>query len=124
LNRFYRSTPALYEHDFAQEGFEWVDFYDWEKSVVSFLRKGDSAKEPVLVVCNFTPVPHHNYRAGVPGGGYWQEVLNSDAKEYGGSGHGNLGGVEATTLPFHGRSYSLNLTLPPLATVFFKNEGR
>jgi 1,4-alpha-glucan branching enzyme len=76
----------------------------------------------VLVVCNFTPVAHFNYRVGVPGPpGYWSELLNSDAKEYGGSGQGNMGGVEAVPIPLHGRPYSLTLTLPPLATVFFKH---
>ena len=76
-----------------------------------------------MVVCNFTPTPRLNYRVGAPRGGYWTEILNSDSKEYGGSGYGNLGGVEASPIPFHGRPYSLNLTLPPLGAVFFKSEG-
>ncbi|MDH4231126.1 MAG: alpha amylase C-terminal domain-containing protein, partial [Nitrospirota bacterium] len=74
-------------------------------------------------VCNFTPVARHNYRVGVPAGGYWREVLNSDAHEYGGSGHGNLGGVEATPVPYHGRYYSLSLILPPLGILFFRRAG-
>lgn len=121
LNILYRGEPALYGLDFEQAGFEWIDCGDWEKSIISFLRKGRSAKDTMLIVCNFTPVPRFNYRVGVPSGGYWKEVLNSDAREYGGSGHGNLGGVEATPVPYHGKYNSLSLTLPPLAVLFFKS---
>jgi 1,4-alpha-glucan branching enzyme len=78
----------------------------------------------VMFVCNFTPVPRHNYRVGVPGGGYWKEALNSDAPLYGGSGQGNMGGTEASPLPIHGRPYSLNLTLPPLGILAFRREDR
>lgn len=118
LNRLLSSEPALYERDFENTGFEWVDFSDWESSVVSFLRKSEN--ETVLVVCNFTPLPHYNYRIGVPNGGFWKEILNSDAKEYGGSGHGNFGGLEATPVPIHGRFHSLVMTLPPLSVIVFK----
>jgi len=122
LNRLYRSEPALYELDFEAAGFEWVDADDSEQSVISFIRKGKSAGDIVLAVGNFTPVTRFNYRVGVTRGSLWTEILNSDAQEYGGSGQGNLGGVEATTVPFHGRPYSLTLTLPPLSVVFFKSE--
>jgi len=122
LNRLYRSEPALHELDLDPAGFEWVDANDAEQSVLSFLRKASSTDDIFLVVCNFTPVPRINYRLGVPRAGLWREVLNSDAHEYGGSGWGNWGGVEADPIPFHGRPCSLNLTLPPLATVFFKSE--
>jgi 1,4-alpha-glucan branching enzyme len=120
LNRLYRRQPALYQIDFEQAGFEWVDCNDVEHSVVSLFRKGRSAEDTVLVVCNFTPTTHFNYRVGVPRPGFWKELLNSDAKEYGGSGQGNLGGVEAAPIPYHGRPYSLTFVLPPLATVFFR----
>ena len=120
LNHFYRSQPALYQLDFDPAGFEWIDCNDIEHSVVSLIRKGHTADDVVLAVCNFTPVPRFKYRLGVPQPGYWQELLNSDAKEYGGSGQGNLGGVEAAPIPLHGRPYSLTITLPPLATVFFR----
>jgi 1,4-alpha-glucan branching enzyme len=123
LNRRYRSEPALHQLDLDPAGFEWIDCNDVEHSVISFIRKGRSNRDMVLVVCNFTPVPRFNYRVGVPHGGSWREVLNSDSREYGGSGHGNLGGVEATPIPSHGRMYSLNLTLPPLAAVFFQSKG-
>jgi 1,4-alpha-glucan branching enzyme len=122
LNRFYRQEPALFTQDFTPAGFEWIDCNDMEQSVITFLRKGREG-EMILVACNFTPVPRHNYRVGVPQGGFWQEVLNSDAVDYGGSGQGNLGGLEAVPIPFHGRFHSLNLTLPPLGAVFFKAAG-
>jgi 1,4-alpha-glucan branching enzyme len=89
---------------------------------VSYLRKGSSTQETVLVVCNFTPIAHPEYRVGVPAGGPWKELLNSDAKEYGGHGLGNLGSVEAVAQPLHGRSHSLRLTLPPLGVLVFKRN--
>ncbi len=117
LNRFYVATPALFALDFSWEGFEWIDSNDYESSVLSFLRKTASG-EMVLVVCNFTPVVRPDYRVGVPRGGYWRERLNSDAREYGGGGIGNFGGVEAAPLPAHGRFHSLALRLPPLSVLF------
>ena len=120
LNKLYKNTRALHQLDFDPAGFEWIDCNDSQNSGLSFIRKGYSQKDTVLTVCNFTPVPRYNYRVGVPTGGYWREILNSDAKEYGGSGHGNLGGMEASPVPFHGRPYSLNLTLPPLAAIFLE----
>jgi 1,4-alpha-glucan branching enzyme len=122
LNRFYRGQPALYELDFDQAGFEWIDCNDVEHSVVSLIRKGHSPDNLLVVVCNFTPTTHLNYRIGVPQPGFWKELLNSDAREYGGSSQGNLGGKEAAPIPLHGRPYSLTITLPPLAIVFFKSS--
>jgi 1,4-alpha-glucan branching enzyme len=122
LNYVYRSNPALYQMDFNPAGFEWIDCNDIEHSVVSLLRKGRSPDDVVAVACNFTPVTHFNYRIGVPRPGFWRELLNSDAREYGGSGQGNQGGVEATPKPLHGRPCSLTITLPPLAAVFFKSS--
>jgi 1,4-alpha-glucan branching enzyme len=118
LNRFYRETPAMHQRDFSPEGFEWIDCNDSETSVIAFLRKGARPRDVVVVVCNFTPVPRDNYRVGVPFGGRWLERLNSDARDYGGSGQGNLGAVEAAPLGWHGRSHSLYLRLPPLGAVF------
>jgi 1,4-alpha-glucan branching enzyme len=123
LNRLYRSEPALHELDTQPSGFEWIDCNDAPASVVSCLRQGQSTDDLVLVVCNFTPVPRLNYRVGAPRGGFWHEVRNSDAQDYGGGGYGNMGGVEAAPVPWHGRSHSLNLTLPPLSAVFFKHAG-
>ncbi|HVO95318.1 MAG TPA: 1,4-alpha-glucan branching protein GlgB [Terriglobales bacterium] len=123
LNWFYRTEAALHELDCDPAGFEWIDCSDADSSVVSLLRKGKSSATLVLAVCNFTPVPRHHYRIGAPRGGFWREVLNSDAAEYGGSGIGNHGGVNATTHPIHGRPYSLALTLPPLAVTFFTNNN-
>ena len=121
LNRLYVTEPCLFEIDFHPEGFEWIDFHDWEESIVSFIRKGRTTDDIILVVCNFTPVPRHNYLVGVPHGGMWKEVLNSDSTIYGGSGIGNYGGATAEMVAVQNRPYSLILTLPPLSTLFFKN---
>jgi len=123
LNHLYRTEPAIHELDFGQEGFEWVDFHDWEESIISFLRKGRSTRDLFLIICNLTPIPRVYYRIGVPRSGLWKEVLNSDATLYGGSGQGNLGGLEAASIPSHGRPHSLAATLPPLSVLFFKSEG-
>jgi len=120
LNRAYREVTALHERDLEPQGFEWVDCNDAEQGVVSLLRKGTKPEEVVLVVCNFTPLPRRNYRVGVPVGGSWEELLNSDAKIYGGSGQGNQGSVMSNPIPCHGRRVSLNLTLPPLGAVFLR----
>jgi 1,4-alpha-glucan branching enzyme len=94
LNRLYRNQRALHEMDFDPAGVEWIDCTDSEKSILSLIRNGRSTEDALIIVCNFTPVPRFNYRVGAPRGGYWREILNSDSKEYGGSGHGNLGGVD------------------------------
>jgi 1,4-alpha-glucan branching enzyme len=120
LNRFYRSQPALYQVDFNQTGFEWIDCNDVEHSVLSLIRKARASDDTVLAIANFTPTTHFKYRVGVPSAGLWSELLNSDAKEYGGSGQANPDGIKAAAIPWHGRPYSLTLVLPPLATVFLK----
>jgi 1,4-alpha-glucan branching enzyme len=116
LNRAYREHPALHLKDFSPEGFEWIDGNDSENSVLTFLRWGDGDR-PVLVACNFTPVPRRGYRVGVPLAGGWREVLNSDARIYGGSDVGNGGRIESEEVSWHGRPNSLGLTLPPLGVV-------
>jgi 1,4-alpha-glucan branching enzyme len=118
INRLYKNEAAL-QLDDDPAGFEWIDGGDADNSVISFLRKAASG-ETILIAGNFTPVPRKNYLIGVPSGGYWKEILNSDGKEYWGGGIGNAGGVQAELAPMHGRDYSLNLTLPPLAIEFFK----
>jgi 1,4-alpha-glucan branching enzyme len=122
LNKTLRKEAALHALDFSKDGFRWVQRGDWEQSVLCFLREGGEGVPPVLVVCNFTPVPRHNYRTGVPQGGYWRELLNSDAPIYGGSGIGNYGGAEAIPMPYEQFSHSLSITLPPLSVLFFKPE--
>jgi 1,4-alpha-glucan branching enzyme len=122
LNRAYREIPALHEVDFSPDGFQWVDMHDSDDSVITFLRL-DRAGRPVLAACNFTPVVRERYRIGVPLPGRWREALNSDAPFYGGSGVGNLGGVQARELPWHGRPHSIEITLPPLGFVLFAPEG-
>ncbi|MBN2508285.1 MAG: 1,4-alpha-glucan branching protein GlgB [Verrucomicrobia bacterium] len=123
LNWLYRHEPALHESDAAPSGFEWVNAEDAEQSTLSFLRVSERTTDVILAVFNFTPVPRHNTRVGVPRGGFWREVLNTDARDYGGSGQGNQGGVEAAPFGWHFRSHSLMLTLPPLGAVLFKREG-
>ncbi|HEY8553600.1 MAG TPA: 1,4-alpha-glucan branching protein GlgB [Burkholderiales bacterium] len=122
LNRLYASEPALHRRDCDQSGFRWIDCCDSEQSVVSFLRS-DGEDEQVLVACNFTPVPRHNYRLGVPRAGFWRELLNSDATVYGGAGFGNLGGVESVPIPAHGYGHSITLTLPPLGVLYLKQSS-
>ncbi|MEH6772463.1 MAG: 1,4-alpha-glucan branching protein GlgB, partial [Cereibacter changlensis] len=122
LNRTYRGVPALHRQDCDPAGFEWVDAADAENSVLSFLRKAEG-HPPVLVVCNLTPQVHHDYRIGVPQGGGWREILNTDAGLYGGSDVGNSGLLQAEDTSWHGRPASLRLTLPPLATVLLMPEG-
>ncbi|WP_157069970.1 1,4-alpha-glucan branching protein GlgB [Aureimonas frigidaquae] len=124
LNHLYRSVPALYELDCDPDGFEWVDTSNADQSILTFLRK-DKHGGPVLVVCNFTPNVHHAYRVGVPRGGHWREALNTDADLYGGSNVGNLGGRTAKDIGTNGRPFSLELSIPPLATmVFVPDETR
>ncbi|MDK2846078.1 MAG: 1,4-alpha-glucan branching enzyme [Synergistales bacterium] len=124
LNALYRGEPALFRQDTTPEGFSWVDFRDWESSVISFLRKAGEDGPTVLAVCNFTPVARHNYRIGVPKSGFWKEIINSDAKDYGGSGQGNFGGIETTPVPYHGFEQSLSVVLPPLSIVLFKGPDK
>ncbi|MEI6777026.1 MAG: 1,4-alpha-glucan branching protein GlgB [Chloroflexales bacterium] len=123
LNRLYVNEPAMHELDCEPAGFEWVDASDSDSSVYSFLRRGKSTGDIILVVINATPVVRSDYRIGVPRGGWWRELLNSDGGEYWGSGLGNAGGVMANPTYAHGHSQSLSLTLPPLAALFLKSEG-
>ncbi len=123
LNRVYRNEPALYELDFVHEGFEWIEAGDAANSVLAWFRKSKDDMSRIAVVCNFTPVPRHNYKVGVPGEGYWKEILNSDSDAYGGSGQGNFGGLETVPVSAHGHFHSLNLTLPPLGIVVLKKEN-
>jgi len=138
LNRLYRSDRSLHELDNDPAGFEWVAADDVDNAVYAFLRKargegagkGDgervrsSADAPVLAVFNCTPLPRFNYRLGVPFDGVWVEILNTDGAAFGGSNHGNVGGVEATPVPSHGRPFSVNLTLPPLGALYLKPVRR
>ena len=129
LNRLYAAEPALHQLDTEPAGFAWVDANDADNSILSLLRLGDAReanparKNMILAVCNFTPVPRQAYRVGVPRDGWWRELLNTDAREYGGSGMGNGGGVNAETVARHGRPCSLSLTVPPLATVWLQAPG-
>lgn len=121
LNRIYQEERALHELDCEPSGFQWVIPDDADSGVLAFLRKGKEPRDCVLVVAHFTPVVREGYRVGVPFPGFWQELLNSDAKEYCGSGVGNLGGVWADPIPAQNFSFSLSLVLPPFGIVFLKS---
>lgn len=122
LNGLYRQSPALHERDCDASGFEWIDGSASEDNILSFMRWGENGSKPCLVVCNFSPVPREGYRIGVPYGGYWREVMNTDSHFYGGSGVGNHGGMDAENIPWHIKPYSLMMTIPPLATVVFTHQ--
>ncbi|MBK8232449.1 MAG: 1,4-alpha-glucan branching protein GlgB [Candidatus Eisenbacteria bacterium] len=124
VNRLYAEQPALHELDDDPDGFEWIDCNDSEQSVLTLLRKGNPGAPYVVVAINFTPIARLGYRVGVPERGFWREALNSNAREYGGTGMGNQGGFESEPEPFHGREQSLLLTLPPLGVVFFVGPDR
>lgn len=122
LNHLYSSEPALHRLDFEPAGFEWIDFLDSENSIISFIRKSENPKDALIFVCNFTPVYRENYRVGVPFLTHYKEILNTDSAIYWGSNKGNFGGLDSDPIPWHGRPFSLNLKIPPLATIVFKPE--
>jgi len=123
LNGLYRRQPSLHGKDSKSEGFRWIIGDDRANSVFAFLRQGAAGDKPILVVCNMTPVPRWNYRVGVPHAGLWREIANTDSRFYGGSDLGNSGSVGTTGVPIHGEPQSLELTLPPLATIMLSPEG-
>jgi 1,4-alpha-glucan branching enzyme len=122
LNRLYRESPALYQVDFHYSGFEWVDFHDWENSIISFLRRAEDPADFLLVCCNFTPVARKFYEVGVPEEGFYQEILNTDSELFGGTNLGNGGLVSSRPIPKHNRPNSIAVTLPPLAVVVFRKR--
>jgi 1,4-alpha-glucan branching enzyme len=117
LNRVYVENPALYARDHDPEGFDWMDANDSRQSTLSFVRRSALADETIIAIFNFTAEPRHDFRIGVDQAGFWHELVNTDAKVYGGSGLGNQGGVHAAAVPSHGRPFSISLTLPPLAAL-------
>ena len=121
LNRCLRDEPALYRRDADPDGFGWIVGDDRANSVFAFLRRGADGDPLVLVVANLTPVPHDRYLVGVPGGGHWHEILNSDSAIYGGTNRGNAGGVDAGPQAAHGHAHSLTLTLPPLSVLYLRS---
>lgn len=122
LNKMYRKYPSLHCRDLDEEGFEWICCGNSEESVLAFVRKGDQETDQMVVVLNFTPTPRFGYEIGVPQSGLWKEVLNSDAKDYHGSGIGNMGGVETMQKPLHEKPFSLKLNLPPLSAIFLSRD--
>jgi 1,4-alpha-glucan branching enzyme len=123
LNTLYKQEPSLFLHDFQTSGFQWIDGGDWQKSIIIFMRQGDLAEDKIIIICNFTPETRFGYRVGVPEQGFWKELINSDGKEYGGSGQGNFGGKKTDMVKSHGFPQSLSLTLPPLGVLFLKKEA-
>jgi 1,4-alpha-glucan branching enzyme len=120
LNALYKLYPALYEKQFSAEGFEWINYSDHQNAVMSYIRKGNNAKEILVVVCNFTPVVRDNYRIGLPSKGKLTEIFNSDKAEYGGSGVCNTKAIKIDNEPWNEREFSAALTLPPLGITVFK----
>jgi 1,4-alpha-glucan branching enzyme len=118
----YRSQPALYEVDFDASGFRWLEANDATNNVMAFARLDAKGEKPVVCVLNMSPVPRYDYRVGMPTCCRWRELLNTDATHYGGSGVGNMGGVEAEAVPWHDQPFSALLTLPPLGAVWFVPE--
>ncbi len=124
LNSEYVAEASLHEVDFEPKGFEWIDFRDTDSSIISFMRHAKAPDDYIVVVCNFTPIPRYGYRVGVLEECFYKEMLNSDSSEYGGSNMGNLGGVHSEKIPWHGKSCSMKITLPPLAVLYFKPERK
>ncbi|MCZ8214907.1 MAG: alpha amylase C-terminal domain-containing protein, partial [Cyclobacteriaceae bacterium] len=122
LNAIYKAEPALYQFAFEARGFEWIDYNDRENSVMLYLRKAERKEDQLLVVCNFTPEVRQHYRIGVGIRGYWKEIFNSDQKRYGGSGLLNQGSIQTSPVKYHGRDYSISLSLPPLGISILKLE--
>jgi 1,4-alpha-glucan branching enzyme len=120
LNGLYRAEPALHQVDFEWQGYEWLELHDWENSVIAFLRRARNPDDAIVVVCNFTPVIRENYKIGVPRGGYYREILNTDSELYAGSNVGNQGGAWAVPEAHSGRPFRLSLRLPPLGVVFLR----
>jgi 1,4-alpha-glucan branching enzyme len=120
LNRLYQSEPALYQVDFDWQGFQWIDLHDSDNSTLTYIRYAQDRTDCIVCACNFTPIPREHYRMGVPRGGVYRELLNSDSEIYGGSNMGNGGSVQADPIPWHNQPFSLLVTLPPLSVIFFK----
>jgi 1,4-alpha-glucan branching enzyme len=120
LNRVYRHVPALHQVDFDWNGFQWIDANDSDNSVFSFVRYAEDRRQCIVVVCNFTPLQRTDYRIGVPRGGMYHELINSDLDIYGGSGISNGPELHADPKPCHSFAHSLSLTLPPLATLILQ----
>ncbi|NOT76449.1 MAG: 1,4-alpha-glucan branching protein GlgB [Cyclobacteriaceae bacterium] len=120
LNHLYKSEPAMYRYAFEHTGFEWVDYGDRENSVIIFMRKGEHPEDTLVMICNFTPAPRNSYRVGVPTRGSWKEIFNSDDMKYGGSGLLNQSLMNTSPVKFHGKDYSVTMTLPPLGLSVLK----
>ena len=124
LNRLHKTMPALHARDCEPEGFQWIVADDAANSVYAWMRHDGAGGPPIVAVSNFTPVPRHPYRLGLPHAGFWRELMNTDSRSYGGSDTGNLGGVTAYAEPLHGQPASASIILPPLGTLYFQWKGQ
>ena len=124
LNRVYREEKSLHEVDFENAGFEWLDSHNHADSILAYVRRAKDPNDFTVVIHNFTPVVREHYRIGVPSGGWYREILNTDSAFYGGSNVGNYPGVTADDMESHSRPYSLELTLPPLSTIILKPDNQ
>jgi len=124
LNTQYRAEPALHELDTRPDGFAWIEADTANEGVLAFLRKGSQEEDQALVVCNFSPQTYRGFRVGVPRGGRWTEILNSEAAIYGGSGQGNMGELTPAPIGWNRQPVSLNLLLPALSTLILKKIPR
>jgi 1,4-alpha-glucan branching enzyme len=122
LNKFYRENKSLWQVDFDWNGFQWIDCNDNDNSVISFIRKAEDSDDYLIVICNFKPERHDDYRIGVPDKGAYVEIFNSDAEEFGGKGITNAGSLKSEDFPYHNRNQSITLTIPPLSTIFLKHD--
>ena len=120
LNNFYRQSPALHELDSSADGFSWLQHENSEQSIFSWLRRGREQHACAVIVSNMTPNTHHDYRVGVPMAGWYKECINTDARDYGGSGQGNRGGLHSDDVSWNSQPCSLSITVPPLSTVIFE----
>jgi 1,4-alpha-glucan branching enzyme len=118
LNHAYRDTPAMWQRDSDHTAFQWLEANDADNNVVAFIRHPEPGGKPMVCVCNLSPIPREGYRVGLPCGGAWREVVNTDAAQYGGSGMGNCGGTDAEDVPWHGQAHSAALVLPPLSVLW------
>ena len=120
LNKLYKEEPALHRKQFDYDGFEWIEGNDQANTVISFLRKGETAKQQIIVILNLTPIPRENYRIGVPLPGVWKVIFNSDQGVYGGSDYPISGAVMTEEINWQGKAFSISINLPPLSAVLLK----
>ncbi len=124
LNQFYLKEPSLWQQDHTPDGFEWIDANNFNQSIISFIRKGKASDDQLIILCNFTPVVYESYKIGVPDLGDYEEIFNSDASHFGGSGQVNAGLLKAEDKNWHSQPYCLSIKVPPLAFVVIRLKNK